>query len=148
MLLLQLLPSWPKTQVWSFSLGLVHASLSPKEQSTSPLPWPTASSLTWPLPTSRGSWPSLGPGAGTAGSLSVPWCCFMFHACPWAVSSPLSVPFFLFLFLLTYSFVFYQDSAKTSLTESQVSLSLSGLLYIIVLTRLDWNVLVIRLSLH
>lgn len=47
------------------------------------------------------------------------------------------VPFFLFLFLLTYSFVFYQDSAKTSLPESQVSLSLSGLLYIIVLTRLD-----------
>lgn len=84
----------------------------------------------------QGSLPSLGSAAAMAGSLPassmvqshVPHkglCCFF--------------PFICHILPASFSpvLLFYQDSAKTSLPESQVSLSFSGFLYILVLTSLD-----------
>ena len=67
--LLQQTPLTGPPAVGSLSLGLLCASLSPTEQSHSPVAWPTVPPLTWPLPASRGSMPSLGSAAGMAGSL-------------------------------------------------------------------------------
>ena len=122
--------------VGSLSLGRLCASLSPPEQSHSPVAWPTVPPLTWPLPASRGSLPSLGSAAGMAASLPagpMVWshaphkslCCFF--------------PFVCHILPTSFSLVllFYHDSAKTSLPASQVSVSFSALLYILVFTSLD-----------
>ena len=90
--------------VGSLSLGLLRASLSPTEQSHSPVAWPTMPPLTWPLPPSRAHCPFWGQLLQWQGvCLPAPWCGLMSHTRACAASSLSSVTFFLLLFLPSYS---------------------------------------------
>ena len=90
--------------VGSLFLGLLRVSLSPTEQSHSPVAWPTMPPLTWPLPPSRAHCPLWGQLLQWQGVCPpVPWWGLMFHTRASAASSLSSVTFFLLLFLPSYS---------------------------------------------